>query len=794
MIFTAMFCLVFQSTYGGQDDPGAEKIKDRLEQFNSFVRPQKVYLHLDKSEYHAGETIWFKAYLMDGISHLPFSDTSNIYVELINSDGTAMEIRILLAEEGYAAGEMELSVNLPDGNYVVRAYTDWMRNFDNDRFFTRYLYISNPRYKNMIPRLDVWKNRWFNWRLERKTNDYQVEFFPEGGNLIEGVLNRVAVKVADMVGHGQDATIEIIDDNREVIAEFQTSFNGIGVFDIKPEKDNSYQARVSVNGDRFRNFDLPSALVEGYALRVDKEDNQLKVRIVSSVDPGNPLYTENLILIGHTRGKPHIGRVFQLSDGRKDIVIDIESFPTGIAHFTIFTSNYIPVSERLLFIDRGDRLEIQARHISKEIDEEGFFDIQLAVRDEAGDPVEGSFSLSAVTGQSDNNRHEDDILSYLLLSSELKGVAGNIPAGLGSGPDAELIVDHLLLTHGWRRFDWDNVIAGELPDINYTADKGLTLDGRLVDPAKDEALSDYQVHLAVKSGHNDTLTTSTGRNGVFSFNRLFYEGPVSMELSARRLPGNYPPSMELNVREGRGLDYDHNLYTKKLNVTERGDDWSRTRGVSESPYVATPGSDVSPQIYGVPDQTIFIDHDISTETSLYQVLRNRAIGVSFDQGRIMIRGQSSFLLSSEPRFMVDGMFVSRDVFLGLYPREVERIEIFRGPSAAVFGLRGGTGVILAYTRRPGYSGFEDSMEFVMLGYHEPQEFYTDILSFYGPSVTEDRNLKTIHWDPNLMSGKDGMIDVRVPRSKGSGRIKLTVEGTGYEGGVGFAEIYVNIEE
>ncbi|MFP4366310.1 MAG: hypothetical protein ACLFQA_04365 [Bacteroidales bacterium] len=86
------------------------------------------------------------------------------------------------------------------------------------------------------------------------------------------------------------------------------------------------------------------------------------------------------------------------------------------------------------------------------------------------------------------------------------------------------------------------------------------------------------------------------------------------------------------------------------------------------------------------------------------------------------------------------------------------------------------------------------MEFVMLGYHEPQEFYTDILSFYGPSVTEDRNLKTIHWDPNLMSGRDGMIDVRVPRSKGSGIIKLTVEGTGYEGGVGFAEIYVNIEE
>jgi hypothetical protein len=176
-----------------------------------------------------------------------------------------------------------------------------------------------------------------------------------------------------------------------------------------------------------------------------------------------------------------------------------------------------------------------------------------------------------------------------------------------------------------------------------------------------------------------------------------------------------------------------------------------------------------------------------------EVLRNRAVGLTFEGGRIIVRGPSSLVLSNEARFMVDGVFVDRNAFLNIFPRDVERIEIFRGPSAAIFGVRGGTGVILAYTRRPGYRGFEDVMELVMLGYHAPAKFYSDVISVPDSSLLENGIGTTIHWDPELVSGYDGKINFRIPMIQGMERIKLTIEGAGYEGGIGSAVFTLKAE-
>ncbi|MFO7922929.1 MAG: hypothetical protein R6U58_04485 [Bacteroidales bacterium] len=122
--------------------------------------------------------------ISDGIGHYPDTSANNVYVELINSDGKAMAMRILLAEDGYAAGDMNLHAELPEGNYILRAYTDWMRNFGEEYYYAKNMYINNPGYENMIPRIDVLKNMLFNWKIDRMRSDYQIAFFPEGGNLL----------------------------------------------------------------------------------------------------------------------------------------------------------------------------------------------------------------------------------------------------------------------------------------------------------------------------------------------------------------------------------------------------------------------------------------------------------------------------------------------------------------------------------------------------------------------------------------------------------------------------------
>lgn len=816
MLLVLLFFPGLNVIFGFEFESAKEQIVKNLELYSSHAAPQKVYLHLDKFEYTVGETVWFKAYLFDGITHLPYTDTSNIYVELVNSDGTARDMRILLAEEGFANGEIVLGEGLPDGNYVIRAYSGWMENFDEEYFFTRHLYINNPEWDNAIRRWDVLKNRRFNRQLKRMRGepeqeasflvrvadfftrpftsfDYEVAFFPEGGHMVAGVTNRVAMKVIDPLGNGQFAEGEIVDRHGRVVASLETDKGGISLFDIEPENGNTYTARISINNERPSNYELPEPKTRGYIMRVESEQDRLVVNIMAP--PGTPEAESSLFLVGHSRGKPHYNESFQLENGLKEIMVDKTALPPGISHFTVFTSDPSPVAERLVFI-RGDDELTFSYWIETTGFEPGYFGMDIIVRDKSGSRVEGNFSLSAVTGRSEYGpRRRSDLLSYIKLSSELQGLTPDIHQYYFDGNDENgLAIDNLLLTHGWRRFDWDKVITADFPDMERDDHRGLVFRGRLMDPAKNESLRNYPVQLQVGSGHDETFETTTGSMGYFAFKGLYYEGQVNVALSSRRLSGNYPPEITLDLTEARGYDYEVGFYTQEKRITSRGDDWSRRNRPPRGRAKGSTRDDTTDQLYGVPDQTIYIDYETSTERSLYEILRNQGRGMSFEGGNIIIRGPSSLVLSNEPRYMIDGVFVDADSFLNMYPREVERIEVFSGSRAAIFGIRGGTGVILAYSRRPGYAGFEDTMEMVMLGYHSPSEFYLDLVSVEDLSPVERRGGKTIHWNPQLITSSDGLFSTKIPVPQGSDKIMITIEGAGFEGGLGYAEITLNIED
>jgi hypothetical protein len=770
------------------DDKGAG-LTEKLDFFSSSLRPQKVYLHIDKSSYQAGQTIWFKAYLMDGINHIPDTVKSNLYVDLVDSEGKAMARKILLSQNGIAHGDIELDRSLPEGNYVLMGYTDWMKNFDEDFYYKQHLYISNPDYENIIPRLDVFRNRKFNRQIERMGDNFNIAFFPEGGNLVAGTTNRVAFQVVDELGRGQDAEGEIVSPAGDIVASFQSLSSGIGVFDIEPQGGLSYTARISVNEGRNTTHDFPLA-EEGYALRIDNEGENFRINITARVSPQSPIFSEDLIVIGHTRGTPYFESIFRLKDQKIEFDISKQDFPSGIAHLTVFTKGLLPVAERLVFIDHGDELSI-APSISA-ISENDYIDLSFKVTDHNGTPAEGDFSLSAVSGDPSGGAHTTDMLSYLLLSSDLKGMVTDPLSYLLTGDNSSLSADHLLLTYGWRRFSWKEVLAGELPEIVHSPEPGLTVSGQLIDPARKEFLNNYPVQLKVKSGYDDIFEMNTRKSGVFNFSGLFYEGVVQMELSSRRLPANYPPEFDLDVQPVRVYDYEPGPFTKKRQVTSRGDNWRRNRGASTSPYGSSTSMKKSPQLYGVPDQTIYIDYDNLTDRNLYEVLRRRATGISFEGGQIILRGYSSLMGQNEARFMIDGVFIDRNTFLNTYPSEIERIEIFRGTKAAIFGVRGGTGVILAYTRRPAYRGFADVLEFSVLGFHKPSEFYSDLIRIPGISFDQAAE-RTVYWEPELSTDKDGVINLRLPVDSGVSRLLFTVEGAGIAGGIGSSQFTIDIE-
>ena len=106
---------------------------------------EKIHLHTDKPYYISGEKIWFRAYLVDAVTHLSVSLSRFIYVELIDPRNSVVSrVKIASNEEAYY-GHLPIPADVPEGNYILRAYTTFMRSLAEDYFFSKTVHIGDPR-------------------------------------------------------------------------------------------------------------------------------------------------------------------------------------------------------------------------------------------------------------------------------------------------------------------------------------------------------------------------------------------------------------------------------------------------------------------------------------------------------------------------------------------------------------------------------------------------------------------------------------------------------------------------
>ncbi len=761
----------------------------KLKDYISFVSSQKIYLHQNKNNYSAGDILWFKAYLLDGTNHAPDTASTNIYIDLISSNGTLMGRRIILAENGVAEGDLNLARNLPDGNYRMRAYTDWMRNFGEEYYYSSYFYIENRAYEDIIPRAEVRANRRFNRNLNDLNEAGNIVFFPEGGRMVEGVSGRVAYRAFDGLGNPIEATGEVVCANSGVVARIETGRLGTGSFEVTPEAGAVYTARISIGNGRPQDFNLPDVLPIGVALRIDQDEDNLLVTLNSTFPQDHPLYSEEVAVIGHTRGKAFYSKLTTFNNGKAGISIPRDDFPTGIMHFTVFTPGMTPLAERLVFINHDDALLFYPEVARQDVGDREYYILGVDVTDKDGNPVEGNFSLSVVHTQEGMQDMKRNILSEILINSDLPGITGPSHQYLDPEMGLEDALDILMMTNGWRRFTWEDILTGEFPEIEHLPSSTLAISGRAIDLAGDRRLPNFPVRLEMAGKDNGIFETNTDNYGRFIFDDLVFHDDVRIRLSTDRLVSNRPPRLELETGRLTGLDYVANVYTRQQNITQRGRDWERTSGAGSSPYSEMPDDASAPQQYGVPDQTVYIERE-SKQPNMYDILVTRVRGLNHN---LQFRGPTSLTLSNQPLFMLDGTEIGQSAFLNLDPRYIQRLEIFSGPRASVFGVRGAAGAILAYTRRASdMDDFVTVEEYLIQGYHSPREFYADLVS-YTHSEDETRLMESaVYWEPNLITDEKGRVTTAVPFSGKPGILTFIIEGTGLDHGFGYG--HFTIEE
>ena len=444
----------------GQGD-SLTQLVNKFDRYRSVALQEKLFVHTDRSFYIAGETLWFKVYCVDGSFHKPLDVSKVAYVEVIDKDNKAVLQAKISLKGGTGNGALFLPASLNSGRYLLRAYTQWMRNFHPDYYFQQPITLVNTFTKLSL-------------KPVVNKPEYDVQFFPEGGNLVSGLKSKVAFRVVDKNGKGVDFRGAIVDENNDTIAHFQPLKLGIGNFFFTPLSNHHYTAILQDSKNNRITGAFPAVQPAGYVIQVsDTTANRIKVTVTSQF-LNAPLPKPFVYFLAHTRQVIALAETRFLQQGKTSFLIDKNALGEGISHFTIFNDGMVPVCERLYFKQPENTLKIniqsdQPRYSVREKIQLSFF-----TSTSEGKPEEADLSLSVFRADSLDSVEPTDIVASLLLTSDLRGTIESPQSyvdGAGGAADKEAI-DNLMLTHGWSRFRWEDITRKEGLVPHFTPEYG----------------------------------------------------------------------------------------------------------------------------------------------------------------------------------------------------------------------------------------------------------------------------------------------------------------------------------
>ena len=555
-VFFSMFFLLIAGSILAQNafNHYLEAIQDSLTVQLLHYPQEKLYLHTDRTMYMPGENIWFKAYLIDAFSHQPLTYSLYIYVELIDSSQTIKKrVMVRRTDNMTYYGHLEIPETIAGGVYTIRSYTRFMENTGEDYFFKKNVKIGENREIEENRRKNFaygnrgsfeGSNESFNRGINKK-DDYHVSLLPEGGNLLSGVLCKVAFKAQNVSGYSEYITGEIVDEKGQSVCPVITKYAGMGSFVFAPEKNKKYSLKCKNAKGREKRFELPAAINTCSLSATSRNSNHFLTVEKSPDCPEQPLF-----LLIQSRGFPFYFNVWDNS--QKHLAVRSSELPSGVIQFILFDGDMNPLSERLVFNKSADQAEALFKTDREAYGRRELVKVELSIKDAAGAILEGNLSVAITDDRDIKPDSMNTILSNLLLSSELKGYIENPAYYLKDNPQSEYALDLLMLTHGWRRYNIPAVIKGkyEFPKIIFEQSKGIT--GKVTSRVLKRPVEGSIITFATNDGSYGILETDA--EGRFRMYGLDYPDSTRIILQAKNT----------NKKNNVNLDVDKEIYPKPV--------------------------------------------------------------------------------------------------------------------------------------------------------------------------------------------------------------------------------------
>ncbi|WP_460614964.1 MG2 domain-containing protein [Hymenobacter seoulensis] len=741
--------LVSAQTVQAQSD-SLQSLARRFTQYQQKTLQEKVFLHLDRPLYLSGETMWFKVYATDGTYAKPLPLSTVVYVEVLDKNQQAVLQGKIPLKNATGQGSFQLPSSLNSGSYTVRAYTSWMKNFSPEFYFHSPVTIVNTfRASGVVSTLD--------------TSSYDVQFFPEGGHLVKGIPSRVAFKVTDKNGKGVAAEGTVLDTNGKPLSNFKTLRYGMGSFQLTPALDNyAYTAAVKLPNGRVVPSRLPLAQPQGYVMRLsDNKSEQLTISVQAGAGQTAP---ETIFLLGHARQQLSVQASAILTQGRAEFVINKKELPEGISHFTVFNASRQPVCERLYFVQPKQNLVINAKTDKLQYALRDKVSVQVATTTSSATVQPANLSMAVYRLDSLSAVANPSILSYLWLASDLKGAVENPDYYFtNASPEVAEATENLMLTHGWSRFRWEDMLSNKPLNFQYLPElRGHLIRGRITQKGTGKPAADIPAYLASPSrlvrlsnsisaadgsvqfemsdfyGARDIVVqTNTQRDSTY---QLEIFSPFSKQYAATTLSRPFMPypRFKADFAQRHVQTQVQNAYFRKYNS-----------------LYTLPVTD-SVAFFGKPDESYRLD-DYTRFKVMEEVMREYVPGVKVRMKKdgfhfTVLDNPNRTIFTDPPLVLLDGVPVfNTNKIMAVDPLKIEKLEVldsryFQGRLmySGIVSFTTYKGNLQGYEVDPRaliqeYEGVQLQREFFAPRYDTPQEKQN--------RLADQRNL--LYWNPNV---------------------------------------------
>jgi hypothetical protein len=485
VLFIIVSCIIYQSAITQE----ISIFSKTLDAWRNDYPQEKVFLQTDKSYYNTGDIIWIKAWCAttEGPTYL----SKIIYIDLVDEKGNVrLKKMYQLDSLGATAADFEIPANLPAGNYSLNGYTLWMLNFPE--FISQknvYIYSSGNTHNLNLNQL--------------KRNKLLIEFFPEGGHLIAGNENRIAFKATDNYGSPVTCKGHISDNSGKKIIDFETEHDGMGSFEFMVEPGKKYTAVVEA-ANAALNYLLPEPREEGISLKVTGNPGRI-FALIHRGEKNKEAYSKLTVVAQLNYTVVHTS-ILDIDQGQTAVSISKKNLPPGIMQITVFDENKRPLAERIVFVENYQLVSPDIKMELTNFSAKGKNRLNFSL-----DSVSASSVSCLITAYDSSLNYQENIASYLLLGSEIKGNI-NRPSYYLKDKSATTLkhLDLLLMTQGWRRYRWEKLIAGEKIPLKYAVESAISFRGTVFKSDRKDPVTEGKVSFIIHGIDSTSILAEAG--------------------------------------------------------------------------------------------------------------------------------------------------------------------------------------------------------------------------------------------------------------------------------------------